>query len=94
MSTVNFAEVATWFVRNGADEAYVAGLRARLAFPLVPVDDDLAVRAALLEPLTARRGARPRRPDCLALAARWAYPPSPPTDPGPGRPLRPASPST
>ena len=70
MSTANFAEVATWFARNGADEPFIRSLRDRLVFPLVPVDDDLAIRAALLEPLTRASGLglgdrilpRPRRP--------------------------------
>jgi ribonuclease VapC len=74
MATVNFSEVATWFVRNGADEVYVRSLRSRLAFPLVPVDDDLAVRAALLEPLGRAAGLGLGDRTCLALAARLSVP--------------------
>ena len=70
MATVNFGEVATWFVRNGADEAFVRSLRSRLAFPLVPVDDDLALRAALLEPLGRSAGLGLGDRTCLALARR------------------------
>jgi ribonuclease VapC len=70
MSTVNFGEVAGWLVRNGADEAAVRALRNGLVFPLTPADDDLCIRAALLEPLTRskRLGIGDRL--CLALAAR------------------------
>lgn len=74
MATVNFGEVATWFVRHGADEAFVRRLRERLAFPLVPVDDDLAVRAARLEPLTRASGLGLGDWVCLALAARLGVP--------------------
>ncbi|MEL6065208.1 type II toxin-antitoxin system VapC family toxin [Methylobacterium sp. DCY52] len=70
MTTVNFGEVAGWLVRNGADEAAVRALRAGLVFPLAPVDDDLAIRAALLEPLTRVRGLGIGDRLCLALAAR------------------------
>ena len=80
MSTANFAEVATWFARNGADEPFIRSLRDRLVFPLVPVDDDLAIRAALLEPLTRASGLasetelpRPRRP--FGRARRHRRPP-------------------
>ena len=70
MTTVNFGEVAGWLVRNGADEAAVRALRNGLVFPLTPVDDDLAIRAALLEPLTRSRGLGIGDRLCLALAAR------------------------
>ena len=70
MTTVNFGEVAGWLVRNGADEAAVRTLRNGLVFPLIPVDDDLAIRAALLEPLTRPKGLGIGDRLCLALAAR------------------------
>ena len=74
MATVNLGEVATWFVRNGADEAFVRSLRERLAFLLVPVDDDLAIRAALLEPLGRATGLGLGDRTCLALAGRLGVP--------------------
>jgi len=74
MTTVNFSEVASWFVRNGADEAFIRSLRARLVFPLVPVDDDLAIRAALLLPLTRAAGLSLGDRLCLSLAARLGLP--------------------
>ncbi len=74
MTTVNFSEVASWFIRNGANEAFVRSLRARLVFPLVPVDDDLAIRAALLLPLTRAAGLSLGDRLCLALVARLDLP--------------------
>lgn len=74
MTTVNFGEVATWFMRNGADEVFVRSLRARLVFPLVSVDDDLAIRAALLAPLTRSAGLSLGDRLCLSLAARLQAP--------------------
>ena len=70
MTSVNFGEVAGWLVRKGADEAAVRGLRNGLVFPLTPVDDDLCIRAALLEPLTRSRGLGIGDRLCLALATR------------------------
>ena len=61
MTTLNFSEVAGWFVKQGADEVYIRSLRARLVFPLVPLDDDLAIRAALLLPATPVGGLEPGR---------------------------------
>ena len=74
MTTLNFSEVAGWFIRQGADDAYVRSFRSRLVFPLVPFDDDLAIRAALLLPVT--RSARLRLGDraCLALARERGLP--------------------
>lgn len=70
MTTVNFGEVAGWLVRNGANEAAVRTLRNGLVFSLTPVDDDLCIRAALLEPLTRPKGLGMGDRLCLALAAR------------------------
>jgi PIN domain nuclease of toxin-antitoxin system len=70
MTSVNFGEVAGWMVRKGADEAAVRGLRNGLVFPLTPVDNDLCIRAALLEPLTRAKGLGIGDRLCLALAAR------------------------
>jgi ribonuclease VapC len=70
MTTVSFGEVAGWLMRNGADAATVRALRTGLVFPLTPVDDDLAIRAALLEPLTHAKGLGVGDRLGLALAAR------------------------
>lgn len=69
MTSVSFGEVAGWMIRNGADEAAVRALRTGLVFPLTPVDDDLCMRAALLEPLTRSKGLGIGDRLCLALAA-------------------------
>ena len=45
-----------------------------LVFPLVAVDDDLAIRAALLEPLTRASGLGSGDRICLALAGRLGVP--------------------
>lgn len=74
MTTLNFGEVAGWFISQGADEAYVRSLRARLVFPLVPVDDDLAIRAALLGPATQAAGLSLADRTCLALSSRSGVP--------------------
>ena len=74
MTSLNFGEVAGWFIRQGADEAYVRSLRARLVFPLVPFDDDLAIRAALLLPATRSAGLSLGDRACLALAERSGVP--------------------
>jgi ribonuclease VapC len=74
MTSLNFGEVAGWFVRQGADEAYVRSLRARLVFPLVLFDDDLSIRAALLLPATRSVGLSLGERACLALAERSGVP--------------------
>ena len=68
MTSLNFGEVAGWFVRQGADASYVRSLRAKLVFPLVPFDDDLAIRAALFLPATRSAGLSLGDRACLALA--------------------------
>ena len=50
------------------------GLHERPVFPLVPVDDDLALRAALIEPVTRALGLGLGDRLCLALAARLGVP--------------------
>ena len=74
MTTASFAEVARRYVRSGATEADVRALRAGLPVTLVPVDEDLALRAALM-------GGAPRAAKlslgellCLALAQRAGVP--------------------
>jgi len=61
MTTVNFAEVATRYVRFGA-HAQAATLLDRLPITLTPVDDDVALRSALMVNIT--------RPECLSLGER------------------------
>ena len=69
MTTVNFAEVATKYVVRGAT-ARAEALLERLPIKLVPVDEDLALRSALLVdrswPIPLSLGDRV----CLALGQR------------------------
>lgn len=74
MTTVNFAEVATSYVRNGASPAEVQSLRDGLPVVLVPVDEDLAVRAALMVGATRAAGLSLGGRLCLALAQRTGKP--------------------
>jgi len=48
MTTANFAEVATRYVLRGVSAADLSELRNGLAVTLVAIDEDLAVRAALM----------------------------------------------
>jgi PIN domain nuclease of toxin-antitoxin system len=69
MTTVNFAEVATKYVLRGAKER-ARTLADRLPLTLVPVDQDLALRAALMADLTRPAGLSLGDRICLALAQR------------------------
>ena len=50
MTTANFAGVATRYVLRGASAADLSELRNGLAVMLVPIDEDLVVRAAPMAP--------------------------------------------
>ena len=68
MTTVNFAEVASLYVRRGESEGYVRSLRARLPIRLIPVDEDIALRSALMIRVTNLRGLSLGDRGCLAAA--------------------------
>jgi ribonuclease VapC len=73
MSTVNLAEVVTKYVLRGfAPQA--ERLRAELPVVFVPVDEDLAVQAALMVAVTRPLGLSLGDRICLALARRTASP--------------------
>lgn len=74
MSTVNFAEVATRYVRLGAGPQVIADLRAGLPIPLIPFDEDLAEAVALLYPVASKAGLSLADRGCLALARRMDLP--------------------
>ena len=74
MTTANFAEVATRYVRAGASEAQVRALHDGLPVVLVPVDADLALRAALMSGATRAAGLSLGDRLCLALAQREQVP--------------------
>ena len=69
MTTINFAEVATKYVLRGAKER-ARTLAERLPLTLVPVDQDLALRAALMADLTRPAGLSLGDRVCLALGQR------------------------
>lgn len=69
LTTVNFAEVATKYVLRGA-KTRAETLAERLPVILVPVDQDLALRAALMADLTRPAGLSLGDRICLALGQR------------------------
>ena len=73
MATINFAEVATKYVLRGAI-AQVERLRQELPVTMVPVDEDLAVQAALMAAVTKPFGLSMGDRICLALARRTGLP--------------------
>ncbi|MBS0644050.1 MAG: type II toxin-antitoxin system VapC family toxin [Acetobacteraceae bacterium] len=69
MTTVNLAEVLTRYVLHGApDKAEI--IRRELPVTIVPVDEDLAYRAALMASQTRQAGLSLGDHLCLALAQR------------------------
>jgi PIN domain nuclease of toxin-antitoxin system len=73
MTTLNFAEVATKYVLRGA-AAQGERLRGELPVVFVPVDEDLALRAALMATVTKPFGLSLADRVCLALGARTGLP--------------------
>jgi PIN domain nuclease of toxin-antitoxin system len=71
-TTVNFSEVATKYVPCGA-KAQAATLADRLPLTLVPVDHDLALRAALMADLMQTAGFSLGDRVCLALGQRTRH---------------------
>jgi len=69
MTTVNFAEVATKYVLRGA-VVEARALQTRLPVSFVAVDQDLALRAALMAQATRPAGLSLGDRLCLALAQR------------------------
>ena len=69
MTTVNFAEVVSKYVLRGA-AAQGERLRDELPVLFVPVDEDLALRAALMVAVTRSHGLSLGDRICLALARR------------------------
>jgi len=73
MTTMNFAEVATKYVLRGARRR-AETLADRLPVTLIPVDKDLALRAALMAELTSPVGLSLGDRICLALGQRAQQP--------------------
>ena len=74
MTTINFAEVATWIARRNGNERQIRSVLSDLSFPLTAVDADLAVHMGLLARLTAKSGLSLGDRACLALARRMDAP--------------------
>ena len=73
MSTINLAEVVAKYVQRGAI-AEAGRLRDELPVTFVPVDEDLAVQAALMLTATKRHGLSLAGRICLALGRRMGLP--------------------
>jgi hypothetical protein len=69
MTTVNFAEVAAIYVRQGA-KAQAETLLDRMPLTLIPVDEDIAMRSALMAGVTRRLGLSLGDRICLAAGQR------------------------
>ncbi len=74
MSSVNLAEVATFFTNGGIAIDEVRDMLMALDLPTVPFDDDLAFGAAALRLPTRRFGLSLGDRACLALAKREGLP--------------------
>lgn len=74
MSVVNFAEVATRYALRGASVERVRELGVRLGITLLPVDEDIAVEAALIAGPTRRAGLSLGDRICLMTAKREGLP--------------------
>jgi len=72
ISSVNAAEVVTKLIRNGRDIARATQAMEFVGCPIVPVDADLALRAATLAATTTGLSLGDRI--CLALAEREGVP--------------------
>lgn len=74
ISTVNLAEVAGIFARRGAEEADIREMLANVTIERMPFDDELALDAGMLEPLTRVAGLSLGDRACIALARRLRAP--------------------
>ncbi len=74
ISAVNLAEVAGIFARRGAEEADIREMLGNVTIKRVPFDEELALDAGMLEPLTRVAGLSLGDRACLALARRLRAP--------------------
>jgi ribonuclease VapC len=74
ISTVNLAEVVGFLARKGATEEAIRAVLTRVAIERADFDDQLALHAGLLEPLTRAAGLSLGDRACLALADRLGLP--------------------
>lgn len=73
MSTINFAEVVTRYVRGGASDDAVGRLRDRLPIRFVPFDEATAIEAGRLARITAAFGLSLGDRGCIATARLGGY---------------------
>lgn len=74
MSAVNLAEVMAGLIRNGASEREGRAVIRALAMTVIPADEELAIDAGLMRPITDRAGLSLGDRFCLALARRVGSP--------------------
>lgn len=74
VSAVNLAEVAAGLVRNGAEVREARAVLRALSLTVVPADEELAIDAGLMRPITDRAGLSLGDRFCLALARRVGSP--------------------
>lgn len=70
ISAVNYAEVISYYAKQGSDELAVARMLRALPMAVVPADENLALAAGMLRPLTLEAGLSLGDRFCLALAQR------------------------
>jgi ribonuclease VapC len=74
ISAVNLAEVAAGLVRNGASDREARAVLRTVSMTVVPADEELAIDAGLMRPITDRAGLSLGDRFCLALARRVGSP--------------------
>jgi PIN domain nuclease of toxin-antitoxin system len=74
VSVVNLAEVVTLFARGGIAEPSIRAALDPLPILRIPMDEDDAFAAGMLQPLTRTAGLSLGDRVCLALARRLAVP--------------------
>jgi ribonuclease VapC len=74
LTTANFAEVASRYAAQGASATDLRAMRSGLPVTLVDIDEDLAIRAALMFQATRAAGLSLGDRLCLAQAQRSGQP--------------------
>ncbi len=74
VSTVNLAEISDYYAQFGHERSRIETLLSALGMVAMPLDDQLALDAAMLKPATRSIGASLADRCCLALAMRLNLP--------------------
>lgn len=72
IAAVNYSESADYFARLGLNRSAIKAMLERLEMRIVPVDDELALDAAMLRPIDLTSSLADRC--CVALAKRLGIP--------------------